>query len=314
MVEAKTALVTGGAGFIGSHLVDRLVALDYRVVVIDNLSGGKLKNLNTAASFHHSDITQPAASDVFQREQPDLVFHLAAQTSVSYSTRDPVKDGEINVIGTLRMLEASRRYGVEKFIYSSTGGALYGDPEVDPCPDDHPVIPLSPYGMSKHLGEMYMQFYRRLYRLNYTSLRYGNVYGPRQDPHGEAGVIAIFAQAMLEGKQPEIFGDGEQERDFVSVEDVVEANILAIDRGDGQAMNIGTGQRTSVNRIFELLKSIIGYKWDPVHGPARLGDVYQISLESARAAKDLGWAAQVDLEEGLRRTAEYFREAVQAAK
>ena len=314
MVEAKTALVTGGAGFIGSHLVDRLVALDYRVVVIDNLSGGKLKNLNTAASFHHSDITQPAASDVFQREQPDLVFHLAAQTSVSYSTRDPVKDGEINVIGTLRMLEASRRYGVEKFIYSSTGGALYGDPEVDPCPDDHPVIPLSPYGMSKHLGEMYMQFYRRLYRLNYTSLRYGNVYGPRQDPHGEAGVIAIFAQAMLEGKQPEIFGDGEQERDFVSVEDVVEANILAIDRGDGQAMNIGTGQRTSVNRIFELLKSIIGYKWDPVHGPARLGDVYQISLESARAAKDLGWVAQVDLEEGLRRTAEYFREAVQAAK
>ena len=314
MVEAKTALVTGGAGFIGSHLVDRLVALDYRVVVIDNLSGGKLKNLNTAASFHHSDITQPAASDVFQREQPDLVFHLAAQTSVSYSTRDPVKDGEINVIGTLRMLEASRRYGVEKFIYSSTGGALYGDPEVDPCPDDHPVIPLSPYGMSKYLGEQYLQFYRRLYRLNYTSLRYGNVYGPRQDPHGEAGVIAIFAQAMLEGKQPEIFGDGEQERDFVSVEDVVEANILAIDRGDGLAMNIGTGQRTSVNRIFELLKSIIGYKWDPVHGPARLGDVYQISLESARAAKELGWAAQVDLEEGLRRTAEYFREAVQAAR
>jgi UDP-glucose 4-epimerase len=251
---------------------------------------------------------------VFQREQPDLVFHLAAQTSVSYSTREPVKDGEINVIGTLRMLEASRRYGVEKFIFSSTGGALYGEPEVDPCPDDHPVTPLSPYGMAKYLGEQYMAFYRRLYRLNYTSLRYGNVYGPRQDPHGEAGVIAIFAQAMLEGKQPEIFGDGEQERDFVSVEDVVEANILAIDRGDGLAMNIGTGQRTSVNRIFELLKSIIGYKWDPVHGPARLGDVYQISLESARAAKELGWAAQVDLEEGLRRTAEYFREAVQAAR
>ena len=314
MVEAKTALVTGGAGFIGSHLVDRLVALDYRVVVIDNLSGGKLKNLNTAASFHHSDITQPAASDVFQREQPDLVFHLAAQTSVSYSTRDPVMDGEINVLGTLRMLEASRRYGVDKFIYSSTGGALYGDPEVDPCPDDHPVIPLSPYGMSKYLGELYMECYRRLYRLNYTSLRYGNVYGPRQDPHGEAGVVAIFSRAMLEGKQPEIFGGGDQERDFVCVDDVVEANIRAIARGSGMAMNIGTGQKTSVNRIFELLKSIIGYKWGPVHAPARLGDVYQISLASARAAEELGWTAQVDLEEGLRRTVDYFRQTVQAVR
>ena len=258
MVEGKTALVTGGAGFIGSHLVDRLLSLGYRVVVIDNLSSGKLKNLNPAASFHHSDITQPASAEVFQMEQPDFVFHLAAQTSVSYSTRDPVKDSEVNIIGTLRMLEAARRHGVEKFIYSSTGGALYGEPEVDPCPDDHPVTPLAPYGMSKRMGELEMEFYRRIYRLNYTSLRYGNVYGPRQDPHGEAGVIAIFSQAMLEGKQPEIFGDGNQERDFICVDDVVEANILATDRGDSMAMNIGTGKWTSVNQIFELLKDIIG--------------------------------------------------------
>ena len=314
MIDGKTALVTGGAGFIGSHLVDRLLELRYRVVVIDDLSAGKLKNLNTAATFHHSDITQPAASEVFQREQPDLVFHLAAQTSVSNSTRDPVRDSEVNVIGTLRMLEAARRYGVEKFIYSSTGGALYGEPEVDPCPDDHPITPLAPYGMSKYLGELDMEFYRRMYRLNYTSLRYGNVYGPRQDPHGEAGVVAIFTQAMLEGKQPEIFGDGDQERDFVCVADVVEANILAIDRGHGMAMNIGTGQKTSINRIFELLKSIIGYRWGPLHSAARLGDVYQISLGSARAREELGWTPQVELEDGLRQTVEYFRETVQAAR
>ena len=314
MAEAKTALVTGGAGFIGSHLVDRLLELEYRVVVIDDLTGGKLKNLNPAASFHHSDITQPSVSDVFQREQPDLVFHMAAQTSVSHSTRDPVKDSETNVTGTLRMLEAARRHGVDKFIYSSTGGALYGDPQVDPCPDDHPVLPLSPYGMSKYLGEQYLEFYRRLYRLNSTTLRYGNVYGPRQDPHGEAGVIAIFTQAMLEGKQPEIFGDGNQERDFVYVEDVVEANILAIDGGNGMAMNIGTGQKTSINRIFELLKSIIGYRWDPLHGPARLGDVYQISLGSSMAERELGWSARVDLDDGLSRTVDYFRHVVHSIR
>ena len=314
MLEGKTALVTGGGGFIGSHLVDRLLALGYRVVIIDNLSSGKLKNLNPAATFHHSDITQPAASEVFQREQPDLVFHMAAQTSVSYSTRDPVRDSEVNVIGTLRMLEAARRHGVDKFIYSCTGGALYGNPEVDPCPDDHPVTPLSPYGLSKHLGELNMEFYRRLYRLNYTSLRYGNVYGPRQDPHGEAGVVAIFCQSMLDGKQPEIFGDGEQQRDFVYVADVVEANILAIDRGDNMAMNIGTGQRTSINRIFESLKDIIQYRWGATHSAARLGDVYQISLECTRANRDLGWTPQVDLEDGLRQTVEYFRQTLQSAR
>ena len=314
MVDSKTALVTGGAGFIGSHLVDRLLEVGYRVVVIDNMNSGKLKNLNPAASFYHNDITQQSAAEVFQREHPDLVFHLAAQTNVSYSTRDPVKDSEVNVVGTLRMLEAARRHGVDKFIYSSTGGALYGDPEVDPCPDDHPITPLSPYGMSKYLGELEMEFYRRLYRLNYTSLRYGNVYGPRQDPHGEAGVVAIFSLAMLEGRQPEIFGDGNQERDFVCVADVVEANIRAIDGADNMAINIGTGQKTSINGIFELLKDIIGYKWGPLHSSARLGDVYQISLDCAKAERELGWTPQVSLEDGLRRTVDYVRETVHAAR
>ena len=197
MGEAKKALVTGGAGFIGSHLVDRLLELEYKVVVMDNLSTGKIKNLDSAAVFHHTDITQPAMDDIIQREQPDLVFHMAAQTSVSQSTKDPIKDVNANVLGTLRVIEASRRVGVEKIIYSCTGGALYGNPETIPCPDDTPIAPVSPYGMSKWVAEQYLNFYYRLYRLNFTSLRYGNVYGPRQDPYGEAGVVGIFTRAIF---------------------------------------------------------------------------------------------------------------------
>lgn len=314
MAQTKTALVTGGAGFIGSHLVDRLLSMDYKVVIVDNLSTGKLKNLNPAATFHHVDITHNSVFEVFQREEPDLVFHMAAQTSVPRSTKDPVMDGEVNVLGTLRLLEAARHSGIEKFIFSSSGGTIYGEPESIPCTDQHPVAPLSPYGLSKYLGEQYLELYRRLHRLSYVSLRYGNVYGPRQDPHGEAGVVAIFTQTMLEGKQPQIFGDGNQERDFVSVEDIVEANILAIHRGDGTAYNIGTGQGTSVMQIFELLKSIIMYKWDPERGPSRPGEVYKISLDSTRAAQELGWTPQVSLEDGLRKTVESFRQAARATR
>jgi UDP-glucose 4-epimerase len=307
MPEAKTALVTGGAGFIGSHLADRLLSLGYKVVVVDNLNTGKAKNLNSAAAFHHADITQGSLQEVFQRERPALAFHLAAHVSVSQSTRDPVGDAKINLLGTLHLLEAARRYGIEKFIYSSTGGALYGEPETNPCTEEHPIVPLSPYGVSKYQAEQYLELYHRLYRLNYTTLRYGNVYGPRQDPHGEAGVVAIFAQAMLEGMQTQIFGDGGQERDFIYVDDVVEANVCAITRGDGQAFNIGTGEGTSVNRVFQLLRDIIGYESAPVYRPPRLGEVYRISLDWGKAARELGWAPQVGLEEGLRRTVEYFR-------
>ena len=312
MADAKTALVTGGAGFIGSHLVDRLLSLGYRVVTIDDLSTGKLKNLNPASTFHHTGITQPSVQEVFQRERPDLVFHLAAQVSISQSTKDPIKDADINVLGTLQLLKAARHYGIEKLIYSSTGGALYGEPETNPCTEQQPITPLSPYGLSKYLAEQYLELYHQLYLLNYTSLRYGNVYGPRQDPHGEAGVVVIFTQAMLEGKQPQIFGDGRQERDFVYVDDVVEANICAIDWGDHGAFNIGTGKSTSVNRIFELLKDIIRYKWSPTHLPHRVGDVYQISLDSNKAARELGWTPGVELEQGLRQTVEYFLKTVKA--
>jgi UDP-glucose 4-epimerase len=307
MAQAKTALVTGGAGFIGSHLVDRLLTEGYRVVIVDDLSTGKLKNLNPAATFHHTDITHPSVQEVFSRERPDLVFHLAAQISVSESTKDPVNDSEINVIGTLRLLEAARRCGVDKFIYSSTGGALYGDPQVNPCTEQAPIVPLSPYGLSKYLSEQYVELYHRLYHLNYTILRYGNVYGPRQDPHGEAGVVAIFAQAMLEGRQRQIFGTGDQERDFVYVGDVVDANILAIDRGDNDAFNIGTGEGTSVNRIFELLQNITNYKWDATRRSPRQGEVYKISLECSKAHQGLKWSPKVNLEEGLQQTVEFFR-------
>ena len=308
MGEAKKALVTGGAGFIGSHLVDRLLELEYKVVVMDNLSTGKIKNLDAAAVFHHTDITQPAMDDIIQREQPDLVFHMAAQTSVSQSTKDPIKDVNANVLGTLRVIEASRRVGVEKIIYSCTGGALYGNPETIPCPDDTPIAPVSPYGMSKWVAEQYLDFYYRLYRLNFTSLRYGNVYGPRQDPHGEAGVVSVFTQAMLEGKQPQIFGDGAQERDFVAVSDVVDANIAAIYHGDGKSMNISSGEATSINRIFEMLQDITGYKWDPLHAPNRAGEVHRISLDSSNAKQELGWSPKITLKEGLQLTVDYFRE------
>ena len=310
MADGRKALVTGGAGFIGSHMVDRLLKLEYDVVVIDNLSNGKIKNLDSAAVFHHTDITQPAMADIIQREQPDLVFHMAAQTSVTQSTQDPIADTNANVLGTLRVLEASRRAGVEKIIYSCTGGALYGDPETIPVTDDAPIAPVSPYGMSKWMAEEYLDFYYRQYRLRYTSLRYGNVFGPRQDPHGEAGVIAIFSQAMLEGKQPQIFGDGTQERDFISVFDVIDANLAAIERGDGKAMNVATGEPTSVNRMFELLQGITGYKWDPLHAPQRAGEVYRIALDWSQAAQVLGWSPKISLEEGLQMTVDYFKESM----
>ena len=313
MAYRRSALVTGGAGFIGSHLVDRLVQENYRVVIVDDLSTGKLKNLNHDATFHHMSITQPTFPDVLNRERPDLVFHLAAQSSVPRSVKDPILDNEVNVLGTLRLLEASRRAGVEKIIYSSTGGALYGEPEVVPCPDDAPVTPISPYGMSKYMAEQYLEFYSRQYRLNFTTLRYGNVYGPRQDPFGEAGVVAIFISAMLGGKRPRIFGDGNQTRDFVCVDDIVDANIAAIHRGHRKALNIGTGQLTSVNQLIEMLKQIIGFRWDAEHGPARAGDVYRISLDSSRAEAELAWTPKTDLAEGLARTVKFLRENAPAA-
>ena len=307
MAEGRSALVTGGAGFIGSHMVDRLLEEGFRVIIVDDLSSGKIKNVNQHATFHHLSINRPSLLDVFNREKPDLVFHMAAQSSVSRSIRDPIQDSEVNILGTLCLLEAARRAGVDKIIYSCTGGALYGEPEIVPCPDDTPVVPISPYGMSKFVAEQYLEYYSRQYVVNYTSLRYGNVYGPRQDPEGEAGVIAIFISAMLSGKRPVIFGDGNQQRDLVAVGDVIEANMAAINRGRGKSMNIATGELTSVNRIFELLKKVTGFRWDAEHAPARPGDVYRISLDCTLAEEELGWTPKTTLEEGLASTVEFMR-------
>lgn len=312
--EGKTALVTGGAGFIGSHLVKRLLSLGYRVIVVDNLSSGKLRNIDHAAVFHHGDITDRAVIEFVHKEQPNLVFHLAAQSSVGNSIRDPIRDADVNVVGTLKLLEAARLYGIDKLIYSSTGGALYGDPESNPCREDHLVAPISPYGASKYAAEMYLELYHRLYHVDYTVLRCANVYGPGQDPNGEAGVVAIFTQAMLEGNPPTIFGDGNQSRDFVYVDDVVDANLCAIDHGTGRSYNIGTGQMTTINQIFESLKEITGYHWEAERGPMRPGDVYEISLDAAKAAQELGWTPTTSLDDGLRQTVEYFRDAVRAGR
>ena len=305
-MNIKTVLVTGGAGFIGSHLVDRLISLGHRVVIVDDLSTGRLQNLNRDATFYHTSINHPGLAEIFEREQPNVINHHAAQVSVTQSVKDPVKDAEVNIQGTLRLIELSRRYGVEKFIFSSSGGTLYGEPSYVPCDESHPVNPLSPYGLSKRVAEEYLELYRHTYRLNHVILRYSNVYGPRQDPHGEAGVVAIFAMAMLEGKQPRIYGTGEQERDFVYVDDVVDANVLAIEEGRG-AYNVGTAQGTSINRVFELLKGIIKYRWGPVYGPARPGEVFKISLDSSKCEKEFGWKPKVSLEEGMARTVEHFR-------
>ena len=300
-------MVTGGAGFIGSHLVDALIAQGYEVAIVDDLSTGRRQNLNPAARFYHLDIGDPALAEVFERERPDIVNHHAAQTSVHISVNEPKRDAEINTLGSLSLIENCRRFGVQKMIYISSGGAVYGEPVYLPCDEDHPINPLCPYGVSKHVFEHYLYLYRQLYGLNYTVLRYANIYGPRQDPYGEAGVVAIFALQMLEDRPVTINGSGEQQRDFVYVEDVVRCNLAALERGDGQTYNVGCGQGTTVNQIFARLKTITGYKGEPHYGPPKAGETFIIYLDATRAKCELGWEPGVGLEEGLARTVEYFR-------
>ena len=309
MTEPTKVMVTGGAGFIGSHLVDGLLANGCSVAVVDNLSSGRLRNLDHAATFYHAPINDPRIHQIIQRERPEIIFHLAAQSSVQKSIDDPVADTDSNVLGTVRLLNAAQAAGVHKIVFSSTGGAIYGNPDTIPCDEDTPVNPLTPYALSKYASELYLELFYRFYDLKYTILRYANVYGPGQNPNGEAGVVAIFAGLMLRGRSPYIYGDGEQERDFVYVSDVVEANLAAMHRGDGRIYNIGTGQPVTINRIYSLLQACTKFDQAPVPRGRQRGDVLKIALDPGRAARELGWEPKTSLEEGLRLSVDYVRDA-----
>lgn len=306
-------LVTGGAGFIGSHVVDLYVKNGYDVFVVDDLSSGRRSNLNPEATFYEVDIRSPDLEEVFERERPDVVNHHAAQIDVRRSVIEPVFDADVNVLGSIKLLEYARRYEVQRVVYSSTGGAVYGEPQYLPCDEAHPVNPICQYGASKHTVEHYLTLYHHLYGLDYTVLRYPNVYGPRQDPHGEAGVVAIFTGQMLRGEQAVINGDGLQERDFVYVGDCARANLLALQKERNGVYNLGSERGTSVNELFALLGEATGYEKEAVHGPPKPGETRKITLTFDKARRELGWRPTVNLEEGLARTVEYFRRAEVAA-
>ncbi len=306
-------LVTGGAGFIGSNLVEKLTELGEGVIVVDNLSTGKVENLSQEVLFYEHDITDvEMLKRIFMLHKPRYVFHLAAQASVSRSVREPDFDANVNIIGTLNLLKLSVEYSVEKFIFSSTGGAIYGD-EVSkiPTPETEFPKPISPYGIAKFSVENYLRFFNHEFGLRYTILRYGNVYGPKQDPYGEAGVVAIFTERMLKNEEVKIFGDGEYVRDYVFVGDVVEANMAAMDKADGEIVNIGTSKGTTVNELFRMLKEITGYEKDPVYAPPRPGDLRKSILDVSKAAKVLNWTPKVSLEEGLKKTVEWFKKKME---
>ena len=280
----------------------------YRVAVVDNLSTGKKENLNPKAKFYNVDIRDgEKIRRIFEEVKPDYVNHHAAQIDVRKSIDEPGFDALTNIIGSINLIEAARKTGVKKFIYISTGGAIYGEPDALPADEDTPVRPISAYGVSKHAVEHYLHLYLHNYKLDYTVLRYANVYGPRQDPRGEAGVIAIFTDRMMNGESPVIFGTGEQTRDYVYVGDAVEANIRALTGGSGGIFNIGTGVETSVNTIFSLLSGLMGFKGEMVRSDARKGEVERIFLDCARAAGELGWKPSHGLKEGLRKTVEYYK-------
>ena len=299
-------LVTGGAGFIGSHIADAYLAAGHEIVVVDNLSTGRHEYVNPGARFYEVDIRGPELREVFERERPEVVNHQAAQASVILSIDDPRLDAEINVLGTVHLFALCAEFGVRRIIFASTGGAIYGDPEHLPVEETSPARPLAPYGISKLTGEMYLRFFSAR-GLQWAILRYANVYGPRQDPYGEAGVVAIFTRAMLEGRSPVIHGNGTQTRDFVYVEDVARANLLATDALTSGLANIGTGMETSVNEIYRQLAAFTGFRGRPTYAAARPGEVYRIALSAEPAKQWLGWMPRTTLSEGLRRTVDWLR-------
>ncbi|MBI5837997.1 MAG: NAD-dependent epimerase/dehydratase family protein [Candidatus Eisenbacteria bacterium] len=301
-------LVTGGAGFIASHVADRYVALGHEVAVLDNLSTGFLPNVPPQARFYEADLRDAdAVARVFQDFRPQVVNHHAAQIDVRVSVDDPAGDALINVVGSCRLLTLCRKHGVERFVYISSGGAIYGEPRYLPVDEEHPVSPEAPYGITKHTVEHYLEIERRLFGLKTVVLRYPNIYGPRQNPRGEAGVNAIFIGMMLEGRVPVIYGDGNAERDYLYVLDAVEANHLALSRGEGQAFNLGWGEGISVNRLYGLLQELVPFPQPVRYSEARPGEVSRIYLSAAKARAGLGWEPRVDFRQGLRNTIEFVR-------
>ena len=305
-------LVSGGAGFIGSNVVDAYVTAGHEVAVLDNLVTGREENINSAAKFYRADVrdvaqVQHAVADF----KPEVVNHHAAQSEVPKSVADPGNDAAVNVVGGLNVLRACLDHSVRKVIFSSTGGALYGEPDIVPADEDHPIRPLSPYGTSKYAFEQYLATFGRTFGLTFTTLRYANVYGARQDFFAEEGrVVAIFASRMIENKPVTIDGDGNQSRDMLHVGDIAIANLAALERGDGGTFHISTGIPVTVNDLFRKLALLTEYKLEPQFGPARKGDVYRIALDNARAKAGLGWEPRIQLEEGLRLTVDYFRDAI----
>ena len=300
-------LVTGGAGFIGSHLVDRLVQEGNQVIVIDNLSTGKRKQVNKKAQLYKMDIRSKRIERVFRKERPLIVVHLAAQMNVRLSTEDPVFDADVNILGTLNLLEHAVKHGVRKVSFASSGGAVYGEQEVFPAAESHRTDPLSPYGISKLAGEKYLAYYTNTTGLRHVVLRFGNVYGPRQEPEGEAGVVAIFSKLMLDGGQPIINGTGKQTRDFVYVDDVVESIMVTIGEDIQGIFNVGTGQEATVNECYGIIKELTNSSCKDLYGAAKKGEQFRSVLDVMKLRKGFDWDPQVSLPEGLKMTVEFFK-------
>ena len=298
-------LVTGGAGFIGSNIVDGLIEAGHQVIVVDNLSTGKKENLNEQAEFYNLDLEDQELKEIFRENEISHVIHHAAQIDVQHSIKDPLFDAQNNILSTINLLECCRAYNVKKIIYASSA-AVYGEPDYLPVDEDHPIKAMSPYGISKHTPEHYIKMYSELYNLKYTIFRYANVYGPRQDPKGEGGVVSIFVDKMLAEERPVIFGDGQQTRDFVHVYDIVKANLLALDNGDNILVNISTQNRDSVNDLVDHLNQILPYEIKAIYQEARKGDILHSSLANGKAKEQLGWTPGYDFKDGLKQTVGYY--------
>lgn len=309
----KRILVTGGAGFIGSHIVDAYVEAGNHVAVVDNLSSGSREFVNPKATFYELDIRSEDIRSIFEKEKPEVVNHLAAQIDVRRSVEEPMFDAEVNIRGSLNVLESAVKTGVKKLLFASTGGAIYGEPEHLPVSEGYWPRPICHYGAAKYSVEHYIYLYRHLYGIDFTILRFPNVYGPRQNPHGEAGVCSILIGLMLEGRAPTLFGYGKPLRDYVYVGDIARANVLALEKGSGETLNLGSSIGTSVREIFDILKKILSFPDDPILKELRPGEICEIYITGERAWQVLGWSPTVELKEGLQRTVDYIRTAEAAA-